>query len=255
MLLAIDVGNTHIVLGLYDGEELRANWRLRSDIEGTVDEYGTSILSLLTINGFGKDTVTGIIVSCVVPPLTRVFNKLSLTYFSVEPMIVGPGLKTGIHIACDDPRTVGADRIVNAVAAKELFGAPAIVVDFGTATTFDVVGKSGAYEGGVISPGLIISANALSERAAMLPRIELKRPERLIGKNTHDSMLSGIMFGYAALVDGVINRLKKELGDKDIKIIATGGLANLVSEQLTQKYQIVPDLTLRGLQLIARLNL
>jgi len=263
MLLAVDVGNTHIVLGVFRDTELVANWRLQSKSEQTVDEYALQIVGLLENGGYPVTSINQIIISCVVPVLTRVFTKLSQKYFQIDPLVVGPGIKTGIVIACDDPRSVGADRIVNAVAMKEEFGTPGIVVDFGTATTFDVVSEEGAYEGGLIAPGVLISADALSQKAAMLPSIELSKPAQLIGKNTRDSMLAGIYYGYVALVEGIIGRLRSELksmgelsnngssGD-DPKVVATGGLARIFAEECRGIDTVVPDLTLRGLQIVAR---
>ena len=230
MLLAIDIGNTHIVLGLYDGEKLAAHWRLQSDVHRTVDEYSLQIHSLLDGASFSKSDIKSVIISCVVPELARVFNKLSAKYLAVDPLSVGPGIKTGIEVHTDDPRSVGADRIVNSIAAKELHGFPAVVVDFGTATTFDVIGKEGNYEGGLISPGLLISAEALAERAAKLQNIELRAPKVFIGKNTQDSMLSGIVFGYVSLVEGIVGRLKETVGNQT-KVIATGGLATLINNE------------------------
>lgn len=253
MLLAIDVGNTHVVLGLYRGDELVSSWRLQSEASRTVDEFSLAVLSVLQNDSWAKEDIKNIVLSCVVPALSRVFVKLSRKYFGKEPLIVGPGLKTGMRISVDDPRTVGADRIVNAIAAKELYGAPVIVVDFGTATTFDVVGASGAYEGGVIAPGLVISAEALSSRAAQLPSIELSYPDRLIGKNTRDSMLSGIVYGYVGLVDGILKRIKAELGVAT-PVIATGGLAHLIVEGSDEMEEVSKELTLRGLRLIAEMN-
>ena len=253
MLIAVDVGNTHIVIGVFQGTDLKHSFRLQSDIRRTVDEYALEILGLLNSVSIDKVQVSQIVVSCVVPALTRVFSKLSVKYFSLQPLIVGPGVKTGISIAVDDPRSVGADRIVNAVAARELYGAPIIVVDLGTATTFDVVSARGSYEGGVIAPGLVISADALFNRAAMLPSIELKRPHHVLGKNTVDSMLSGIVFGYAALIDGIIKRLKSDLG-RDVRVVATGGLSHLIAPETEYMKDIDGDLTLKGLQIIAALN-
>ncbi len=259
MLLAIDVGNTHVVLGLFEDEELRANWRLQSDTQRTVDEYALEILALLQFEKCTTDLIHQVVISCVVPSLSRVFNKLSEKYFSVHPLLIGANVRTaptgspGIIIRCDDPRMVGPDRIVNAVAAKELFGAPAIVVDFGTATTFDVVGKEGNYEGGAIAPGLLISADALFERAALLPSIELKKPPTVIGKNTIDSMLSGIIYGYVGLVDGILERMLESLG-KETTVIATGGLSQMISAESRYIKEALPDLTLIGLKLIASYN-
>ncbi|MCB0347015.1 MAG: type III pantothenate kinase [Bdellovibrionales bacterium] len=253
MLLAVDVGNTHVVLGLFVKGELAASFRLQSDVSRTVDEYAIDILTLLQAAGFKPEQISQIVISCVVPALTRVFSKLAVKYCSLQPLIVGPGVKTGMQIHCDDPRSVGADRIVNALAAKTLYGAPVVIVDFGTATTFDVVGPQGAYEGGLISPGLIISSNALFEKAAKLSSIELKTPNVLIGKNTADSMLSGIVFGYVGLVDGILDRLRQELGS-DLKIVATGGLASMIAEESEYITEVIPDLTLTGLKLVGDMN-
>lgn len=253
MLLAIDVGNTHVVLGLFEQKTLRASFRLQSDVRRTVDEYALELLGLLSAEGVSKKEISQIALSCVVPTLTRVFVKLSVKYFGQQAIVVGPGVRTGLSISVDDPRTVGADRIVNAVAAKELYGTPVVVVDLGTATTFDVVSERGAYEGGVIAPGLVISAEALFSKAAMLPSIELKRPNVLVGKNTRDSMLSGIVFGYVALIDGIIERLRRELGS-DVKLIATGGLSQLIVSESAFLRQVDGELTLKGLQIIAELN-
>lgn len=261
MLLVIDVGNTHVVIGLYRDSELAGSWRLQSDRNRTVDEYALEVLSLLgTRNaeirarrGIQASDITNVVICSVVPPLTRVFTKLSQKYFSHTPLIVGPGIRTDLALEVDDPKTLGADRIVNAVAAKKLYGTPAIVIDFGTATTFDVLNRAGVYEGGIIAPGVVISAEALSERAALLPRIELREPNVLIGKNTHDAMLSGIYFGYLSLVSGIIERLRSKLG-KDVIVVATGGLASVFAEDLGFVTHVVPDLTLRGLQIIAELN-
>ena len=254
MLIAIDVGNTHTIIGLYEKTELRASWRLQSLTERTVDEYALEILTLLKNAGYEVENIKQVIMSCVVPALARVFSKFCRKYFSLTPLIVGPGTKTGMRIIYDDPRSVGADRIVNAVAAKELRGAPVVVVDFGTATTFDVVNAAGDYEGGVIAPGVLISAQALFERAAMLPNIELTRPSAIVGKNTRDSMLSGIVFGYASLVDGLLERIENDL-DRKIPVLATGGLARVIAEESTRIDEVVGDLTLRGLQLIAEKNI
>ncbi len=254
MLLAIDVGNTHVVIGLYQGDELLGSWRLTTNAEKTVDEYALELLALIRTSEIDAKEVTQVIISCVVPPLTRVFTKVGQKYFKKKPLIVGPGVKTGLQIACDDPRSVGADRIVNAVAAIELFGAPSIVVDFGTATTFDVIKSPGTYEGGVIAPGVLISANALSERAAQLPNIQISRPDFLIGKNTKDSMLSGIYFGYLGLIEGVITRLLPEF-DTPPHVIATGGFANVFTKECKLIAHVVPDLTLQGLKIIAYKNI
>ena len=253
MLLVFDVGNTHTVFGLFNGRQLVSSWRVESDRQRTVDEYALQLLSLLSNAGVDRKSIDSIVISCVVPALTRVFSKLSQKYFELSPSVVGPDIKLGIDLDVDDPKGVGADRIVNALAARELFGAPSIVVDLGTATTFDVVGEDGRYKGGAISPGLVISAQALFDRAAMLPDIELKTPEMVIGRNTRDSMLSGIVYGYVALVDGMVDRLSREL-TKQPAVVATGGLSRVISDQSVRIQKLVPELTLEGLRIIADLN-
>lgn len=250
MLLAIDIGNTHAVLGVFDGTDLKGHWRLQSDVDRTVDEYAIDILALLEAGSFAPSSISKIVMSCVVPALSRVFTKFSRKYLDLEPLAVGPGVKTGMKISVDDPRSVGADRIVNAVAAKTLKGSPVICVDFGTATTFDIVGEDGSYQGGVISPGLVISATALFSKAARLPAIELTPPKDVIGRNTVDSMLSGIIYGYVGLVDGIIERLHREMGMKPA-LIATGGLAGMIADESKYIKEVIPDLTLMGLQIIA----
>ncbi len=254
MLLAIDIGNTHVVLGVYKGEELIGSWRLESVQKRSVDEYAMSILQMLSHQGVSHAEVKTVIISCVVPTLLRVFTKFSRKYFSFDPLIVGPGLKTGMEIEVDDPRTVGADRVVNAVAGRTLYGAPCIVVDFGTATTFDVVSSAGVYEGGVISPGIIIAAEALYQKAALLPSVELNKPTKVIGKNTRDSMLSGMFYGYVSLVDGILERVIAEL-DGVPTVIATGGVARGIAPESKHIQHVESELTLRGLQLIAAQNI
>ncbi len=253
MLLAIDIGNTHVVLGLYQGAKLEVSWRLQSDLQRTVDEYALEILGLISSAELDRKVITRIAICCVVPALSRVFVKLSRKYFKMAPLVISSDADTGIEMLVDDPRGVGPDRIVNAVASRELVGTPNVVVDLGTATTFDIVDRQGRYIGGLIAPGLIISTNALFDRAAMLPSIELKRPEVLIGKNTRDAMMAGIVYGYAGLVDGILERLQQQLGD-DLKFVATGGLAAMISEHSRFLKQVLPELTLAGLRLIAERN-
>lgn len=246
MLLAIDIGNTHVVVGLFDEEELVSSWRLQSNSERTVDEYALELLGLLQAARVGAERISGVIVSCVVPNLTRVFSKLSVKYFATEALIVSPGIRTGLKLAVDDPRSIGADRIVNAVAAMDIVGAPVVIVDFGTATTFDVISRNGVYEGGAIAPGVVLSQTALSERAAQLPFIELSHPVSVIGKNTKDAMLSGIYYGYLSLVEGLLKRIAQDLGETP-RIIATGGLGRMFSDDIDLIEAYIPDLTLRGL--------
>jgi len=253
MLLAIDVGNTNIVLGLYQKKKLIIHWRIETDRERTEDEYAALMRGLFSINDLKFDVVKDIIVSCVVPPILPIIENLSKKYFNTSPLIVGPGIKTGIPILYDNPKEVGADRIVNAVAGYERYGGPLIIVDFGTATTFDAVSKGGEYLGGVITPGIGISMEALFEKAAKLPKIELIKPSTVIGRNTISSMQSGAIYGYAGLVDRIVEEIRKEL-DRDTYVVATGGLAELIiPESLTIK-EVNPFLTLDGLQIIFEMN-
>lgn len=253
MLLLFDVGNTHTVIGLRREGRIEASFRVQSDMHRTVDEYALQIIALLSVEGVKPQDISACVISSVVPALDRVFSKLCDKYLAAKTLIVGPGVKTGVELKVDDPSSVGSDRVVNAVAVKELFSAPAIVIDFGTATTFDVVKADGAYHGGVIAPGLVLSAEALSMRAAKLPPVSLVMPDSLIGKNTVASMQSGIMFGYVALLEGLVDRLISEL-EGEVALIATGGLATLIVSQSSHVIKVVPDLTLQGLSLIADKN-
>jgi type III pantothenate kinase len=246
-LLVVDVGNTNVVIGVYAGEHLAQSWRLATARERTADEYGilTRQLTAETISG----TLGGAIVSSVVPPLDSSIAFMIKKYFGVDPLFVEPGVKTGISIRVDNPLEVGADRIVNSVAAYEQHGGPLIIVDFGTATTFDVVTAQAEYVGGVIAPGLQISAEALFARAARLPRVDIRRPTTVIGTSTVVNMQSGLFFGYLGLVDGILARMKREVPDVK-RIIATGGLAPLLAEESEYIDEVDADLTLKGLKLI-----
>ena len=246
-LLVVDVGNTNIVLGVYRGDELVASWRLATARERTADEYG--ILGKQLVGDALHSTLEGAIVSSVVPPLNGVIAAMIETYFRVDPLFVEPGVKTGIAIHTDNPLEVGADRIVNCVAAHHAYGGPTIIVDFGTATTFDLVTEDAKYVGGVIAPGLNISAEALFARAARLPRVDIRRPEHVIGTNTVVNMQSGIYFGYLSLVDGILARIKQEVPNLK-RVIATGGLATLFKDESQHIDEIDPELTLRGLKII-----
>jgi type III pantothenate kinase len=256
MLLVIDVGNTNTVLGLYDGDKLVHDWRIRTEIDHTIDEYGVLILNLyqssrMKINEI--KAVSAIIISCVVPPMLNILEPLCMKYFNLKPLIVGPGIKTGMPIFYDNPKEVGADRIVNAVAAYDKYKQDSIIVDFGTATTFDYVSKKGEYMGGCIAPGIVISSEALFERASKLPRVEFSRPKTVITKDTVSAMQAGIMFGYAGLVDGIVERMKAEVKSQPL-VIATGGLAKVVAPETKSIDKIEEMLTLEGLRIIYNLN-
>ncbi len=253
MLLAIDIGNTNIVIGVFEDETLRATWRLGTDFHKLEDEYATVFLNLLSLKGLDFADVDHAIISSSVPPLVTVFEKLCQRYFEVSPMVVGPGVKTGVRISIDNPREVGADRVANAAAAHRLYGGPLIVIDFGTATTLDAVSEEGDYLGGAIAPGIGISAEALFEHAAKLPRVELVRPQKAIGRNSVSAMQSGIIFGYVGLIEGIVVRMRKELGGT-AKVIATGGFADIICMETDAVDAVEPDLTLVGLRLVHELN-
>jgi len=256
MLLVIDVGNTNTVLGLYDGDRLMHDWRIRTEIDHTVDEYGVLIYNLYQssrMNAKEIKSVTAIIISCVVPPMLNILEPLCVKYFKIKPLIVGPGIKTGMPIFYDNPKEVGADRIVNAVAAYEKYRRESIIVDFGTATTFDYVSPKGEYMGGCIAPGIVISSEALFTRASKLPRVEFSTPKTVITKDTISAMQAGIMFGYAGLVDGIVERIKEEVKSNAL-VIATGGLAKVVAPETKSIDKIEDMLTLDGLLIIYNMN-
>src|SRR5271157_5693181 len=257
MLLALDVGNTNTVLGLYrlDAEkpELAAHWRITTHRAQTVDEYGVFFVNLFEMNGMSPKQVTHIIISSVVPPVESTLRQVCETYFHIHPLFVEPGIKTGMPVLVDNPSELGADRLVNAIAAFERYGGPCIVVDFGTATTFDVISAKGEYLGGAIAPGLGLSADALFSRAARLSRVDIKRPPKVIGTNTVTHLQSGLYFGYIGLVDGILERIEAELGEKP-RVIATGGLARQIAEDSRFITEIDDMLTLDGLLILFERN-
>ncbi len=254
MLFAIDIGNSHTVCGVYEDEALRAHWRISTNTGRTRDELRAMLTTLfMSHTGLNTEQITHAIIASVVPAMTSVFEETIATLFSVQAKVVGPGLRTGMPIRYEDPREVGADRIVNAVGAYEKWSMGLIVVDFGTATTFDVVSPDGAYLGGVICPGIQISSEALFSRAAKLPKVAFRRPPNVVGRNTTTSIQSGLVYGYVSLVEGLINRLKEELGF-ECKVIATGGLASEVAENTDAIEHVDALLTLTGLRTIHMLN-
>jgi type III pantothenate kinase len=253
MLLAIDVGNTNVTLGLYQGEELGPRWRLATVHERMPDEYGVQFLGLLQHAGITPHDITDICLASVVPPVTGKVVEACQRYLGQNPLVVDAGVKTGVRIRYEDPRAVGADRIVDAAAVQRFYGGPACVVDFGTATTFDGISKEGDYLGGAIAPGIGIAAEALFLRTAKLPRVDFQRPPTAIGRNTTHAMQSGLMFGYVALVEGMVVRFRAELGP-DMKVIATGGLAEIIARETDVIQIIAPWLTLDGLRIVWELN-
>ncbi len=253
MLLVIDVGNSNTVLGIYQGDELQQDWRVGTDKNRTVDEYAMLINNLFSLSDLSFSDLDDVIVSCVVPPMLNTLERLSKQYFQLDAYVVGPGIKTGMPIQYDNPKEVGADRIVNAVAAYEKCKCALIVVDFGTATTFDVISSDGAYQGGAIAPGVGISAEALFARASKLPRVEFSRPPQIVAKNTVNSMQAGIFFGYVGLVEGIVSRMQKELAG-EARVIATGGLAEPIAEATDLIDQVEPFLTLEGLRILYQRN-
>jgi type III pantothenate kinase len=259
MLLAIDVGNTNIVLGVFGGERLAESWRLATLRERTSDEIGILVTHLFERSRIDLHNVTGIILSSVVPPLTRTMEEMGERYFGRRPLTVDPGSNTGMPVLYTPASDVGADRVVNAVAAYENYGrspqAPVIVVDFGTATTFDAISAAGEYIGGVICPGIGISADALFQRAARLPRVDVRKPPAVIGRTTVTSMQAGLFFGYVAMVDGIVTRMRSELADgARATCIATGGMADVLASETTVIQRVDPDLTLHGLRMIWERN-
>jgi len=253
MLLAIDIGNTNVTFGVFDGENIKATWRVSTAIHRTPDEYAHLMLSLMERQGVSAAKLKDVVTCSVVPPLLIIFEEVCKRFLKKAPLIVEAGVKTGVRIDMDNPREVGPDRIVNAVAAHQLYGGPVIVIDLGTATTFDVVSKDGRYIGGAIAPGIAIATEALFTRTAVLPRIELALPKKAIGRNTVAAMQSGVIFGYVGMVEGLVSRLSRELGGK-AKVIATGGYAEVIARETKVIEVVNRHLTLLGLQLIYDLN-
>ncbi len=253
MLLTIDVGNTNLTLGLYEGDRLEPHWRLATDHERMPDEYGLQFLGLLEHARRSYTDLTGICLASVVPPLTQRIVQACREYLKQDPLVVDTGVKTGIRIRYEDPRAVGADRVADAVATMRLYGGPACIVDFGTATTFNALTRDGDYLGGAITAGINLAADALFTHAAKLQRIDLQRPPSVIGRNTMHAMQSGLLFGYVSMVEGMVVRFREELG-KDMKVVATGGLADIVAKETKVIDVLAPWLTLDGLRLIWELN-
>ena len=253
MLMTIDIGNTNISLGVYQGEKLGPCWRVSTDHQRMPDEYGLQLDGLLKHGGLLPGDITGVCLASVVPQLTGVFLQACREYLNLDSLVVDAGVKTGVRVLYETPKSVGADRIVDAAAVQHLYGGPACVVDFGTGTTFDAISKQGDYLGGAIAPGIGIAAEALFQRAAKLPRVDLNTPPSVIGTNTPQSMQSGLVFGYVGLVEGMVVRFKKELGS-DMKVIATGGLTDIIARETDVIDIVAPWLTLDGLKIVWEMN-
>jgi type III pantothenate kinase len=253
VLFCVDIGNTNIVMGLYAGQELVTHWRVATDAHRMADEYGMLVLELLERSGQVPAAIDGVIIASVVPPVSAIFEKLSERYLGHKPLVVDAAVHTGVRILLDNPKEVGADRVVNAVAAYHRYGGPACIVDLGTATTFDLLSAEGDYLGGAIAPGIGIATEALTQRTAKLPRIDLVRPPSVIGKNTIHAMQSGLLYGYVGLVEGLVARFRAEMGS-NLKVIATGGLAPLLAAETELFDAVDPWLTLEGLRLVWEMN-
>ncbi|MDG4657964.1 type III pantothenate kinase [Ectobacillus antri] len=253
MIFVLDVGNTNAVLGVFEQGTLRQHWRVETNRNKTEDEYGMLVKELLQHEGIQFSDITGIIISSVVPPIMFALERMCEKYFKRKPLVVGPGIKTGLNIKYENPREVGADRIVNAVAAIQMYGGPLVIVDFGTATTYCYIDEHKNYMGGAITPGIMISAEALYSRAAKLPRIEITRPSEVIGRNTVSAMQAGILFGYVGQVEGIVKRMKEQAKTEPL-VVATGGLAKLIAEESDVIDIVDPFLTLKGLYMLYERN-
>ena len=255
MILVVDIGNSNIVVGVYEKDEIIGSWRMVTRSEKTSDEYGIFILNLLSYNNINYKNIKSVIVSSVVPNLIHSFQNAMKKYFGIDPLIVGPGIKTGITINTDNPREVGADRIVDLVAAYEQYGGPLIVIDFGTATTYDVVSEKGEFKYGITSPGLQITADALWQRTAQLPSIEIKKPDSILAKNTITSMQAGLVYGYIGQVEYIVKKIKEEMNNENIKVIATGGLGRMMADETSSIDVYDSQLLLKGLKIIHDKNI
>ncbi|MBQ9514353.1 MAG: type III pantothenate kinase [Clostridia bacterium] len=254
MILCIDIGNTNIKYGIFDGEKLVASFRVSSRISRTADEYGSVLVNLLNDDGIKKTDIDGIIISSVIPTLNYTMTHMCEYFFNIAPLMVGPGIKTGLNVQVENPKEVGADRIVNSVSAFHKYGGPIVVIDFGTATTFNVIDKNGALIGGVIAPGIKTSLESLVHSTAQLPMIELVSPKKAIAKNTETNMQAGIIFGFAGLVEKIISKIREELNADDLKIVATGGMGKIIAKEVKDIKTVDRTLTLDGLKMIYRLN-